>query len=166
MINLQPVRLRSLAAAFFATAALSTNALAENPASTDQWSFSVTPYLWLPNVDGTLKYQLPQDIGARVGVGPNDYLKNLETLLMLSGEARKGRWAVLTDIVWLDFSSERSHVSSIEFVQSGQNPVSSRLDSGTRSSLKGAAWTLSGSYRLMDGRRGPSMRSADSAISV
>jgi hypothetical protein len=113
----------------------------------------------LPNVDGTLKYQLPQDIGARVGVGPNDYLKNLETLLMLSGEARKGRWAVLTDIVWLDFSSERSHVSSIDFVQAGQNPVSSSLDSGTRSSLKGAAWTLSGSYRLMDGASGTPMRS-------
>jgi len=25
----------------------------------NQWQFTITPYLWLPNIDGTLKYNVP-----------------------------------------------------------------------------------------------------------
>ena len=34
-------------------------AQAQSDVSTDQWKFSITPYLWLPNVNGTLKYSVP-----------------------------------------------------------------------------------------------------------
>ena len=43
---------------------------------------------------------------AEVDTGPNDYLENLSFALMLAGDARKGRWSVFTDLIYLDFDSE------------------------------------------------------------
>ena len=35
----------------------------------DEWKFSITPYLWLPNIDGTLKYSIPPGSGGSPEVG-------------------------------------------------------------------------------------------------
>ena len=125
------------------------SAAAQTPAN--QWTFSITPYLWLPNVDGTLKYGVPPGSGGspEVGVGPNDYLESLSFAMMISGEARKGRWSVFTDFIYLDFSSEESAVKSIDF---GGNPASAGANVSTSSSLKGVAWTLGAGYAVLPGR--------------
>ena len=34
---------------------------------------------------------------------------------MISGEVRKERWSVFTDVIYLDFASEKSSVKSINF---------------------------------------------------
>ena len=111
----------------------------------EPWTFAVTPYLWLPNLNGTLKYSIPPGTASapEVGVGPNDYLSNLSAALMLSGEVRKGRWSAYTDIIYLKFSSEESHVKAIDF---GNSLVATNLNLNTDSSLKGLAWTLAGGY--------------------
>jgi hypothetical protein len=113
--------------------------------------FSVTPYLWLPNIDGTLKYGVPPGAGGspEVQVGPNDYLEALRFAMMISGEARKGRWSLFTDFIYLDFHSEESAVKSINF---GGDRVSSSANVSTDSSLKGGAWTLGGGYAVLPGR--------------
>jgi hypothetical protein len=100
-------------------------------AQAQPWTFAVTPYLWLPNVDGTLKYSAPPGTGSGPGVrvGPNDYLENLDLALMLAGEARKGHWSFVADLVYLDFASERSSANG-------------NIDA--KSSLKGLQWTLAG----------------------
>ena len=56
----------------------------------EHWTFTLTPYLWLPNVNGTLKYSPPPSgNGApEVTTGPNNYLENLNAVFMLAGEAR------------------------------------------------------------------------------
>ena len=87
-------------------------------------------------------------------VGPNDYLENLDFAIMITGEVRKGRWSVFTDVIYLDFSDEDSKVKSIDFVNRGSNPISSSLDAGTESSLKGLALTLAGSYGVLQGDLG------------
>jgi hypothetical protein len=125
------------------------SAAAETPGN--EWKFSITPYLWLPNVDGTLKYSIPPGSGGspEVEVGPNDYLENLRFVMMISGEVRKERGFVFTDFIYLDFASEDSKVQSINF---GGNQVSSSANISTDSSLKGAAWTLGGGYAVLPGR--------------
>ena len=122
----------------------------------DKWHFAITPYFWAPNIDGTLKYGVPPGAGGspKVDVGPNDYLENLDFAIMIAGEVRKGRWSVFTDVIYLDFSDEDSKVKSIDFIDGGSNPVSSSLDAGTESSLKGLAWTLAGSYGVLQGDLG------------
>ena len=124
-------------------------------AKSDEWRFAITPYLWLPNVNAKLKYNVPPGGGSpEVGVGPNDYLSNLDMALMLSGEVRKGRWAVFTDFIYLDFSGERSQVNAVNFVSVGRDRVTSQIDTGTQSDIKGAVWTLAASYTAIDEPRG------------
>src|SRR5678815_1306549 len=81
------------------------------------WAFSLTPYLWLPNINGSLKYAIPPGGGGRpeVDTGPNNYLENLSFALMLAGEARKGKWSAFTDLIYLDFDSEKSTVKTVNF---------------------------------------------------
>jgi hypothetical protein len=116
-----------------------------------QWTFSITPYLWLPNVDGTLKYKAPQGTTGKpeIQVGPVDYLEALDMALMISGEARKGPWSLFTDFIYVDFSGEKSAVKSIDF---GGSLVSSSANLSTSSSLKGGAWTLGAGYAVLPGR--------------
>jgi hypothetical protein len=121
----------------------STGTMAQT--QTDTWSFAVSPYLWLPNVNGTSKYSIPPGGAGSPDVefGPNDYLSNLQLALMLSGEARKGLWSVFTDVIYLDFASEESHVNAVDF---GSSLVSTDFNLHTDSSLNGLAWTLGGGY--------------------
>jgi len=81
---------------------LPASAGAQASAPPGEWKFSLTPYLWMPTVGSTVQYTLPASFGggtATVEKDPGDYLSNLDMALMLSGEARKGRWAVFTDII-------------------------------------------------------------------
>jgi hypothetical protein len=125
-------------------------AQAQSDVSADKWTFSITPYLWLPNVNGTLKYSIPQNAGGspEVETGPNDYLENLQALIMISGEARKDRWSVFTDLIYLDFTDEESSVKSVDF---NGSLVSSSVNVATSSSLRGTAWTLGTGYAVQTG---------------
>ena len=117
----------------------------------ERWSFALTPYLWLPNVNGTLKYSPPPNGGApEVDTGPNNYLENLSFALMLSGEARKGRWSIVSDLIYLKFDKEKSNVRDVNFCGSR---VNTSADLGTTSSLKGLEWTIAGAYTMVQSPR-------------
>jgi len=126
-------------------------AQAQYAAPADQWTFSITPYLWLPNINGTLKYTIPPGAGGSpdVETGPNNYLENLQAVIMISGEVRKERWSVFTDIIYLDFADQKSSVKSINF---GGNLVSSSVNAVTSSSLRGATGTLAAGYAVVPGQ--------------
>jgi len=137
--------------AAMAVAILSAPAHAQPVAPANQWTFSITPYLWLPNINGTLKYSVPPGTAGSpdVEAGPNNYLQNLQAVIMLSGEARSDRWSVFTDIIYLSFADEKSSVKSVNF---GGNFVSSSLNVATTSSLRGTAWTLGTGYAVQTGQ--------------
>lgn len=120
----------------------------------DQWKFSVTPYLWLPNINGSLKYELPSGGGGspEVEAGPNEYLQNLQAIVLLSGEVRKDRWSVFTDVIYLGFAKEDSSVKAIDF---GGSLVSSSLNLSTSSWLRGTNWTLGAGYAVQTGKAAP-----------
>ena len=130
-----------------------TPAHAQTAAPADQWQFSITPYLWLPNINGTLKYNLPPNTGGsgspEVEAGPNDYLQNLQALVLLSADVRKDRWTVFTDIIYLGFAKENSKVKAIDF---GGSLVSSSLNLSTSSWFRGANWTLGAGYAVKTGK--------------
>ena len=117
----------------------------------DKWVFSITPYLWLPNINGTLNYGLPTGVSATpsVEIGADQYFSDLKMAALIAGEARKDRWSIFTDVMYMNFGSEQSAVKSIDFVSIGRDRVSSSLNEGTSSSLKAAVWTLGGSYSLL-----------------
>jgi hypothetical protein len=82
-----------------------------------EWSFSLTPYLWLPNIEANGASDSPPDTGGggepSYEVGPVDYLSHLNLVLMLAGEARREDWSLRTDVIYLDMSNERAAVRSI-----------------------------------------------------
>jgi opacity protein-like surface antigen len=110
------------------------------------WQFQVTPYIWLPRISGTFSFTgaggSPQ---VDVGVGADDYLQNLDMALMLGGEARKGRWAIFTDFIYLDFSGENAAVRS---VTGPGGIVQVSANANTTAGLKGLVWELAAAYTI------------------
>ena len=49
-------------------------------AAADQWKFSLMPYLWLPSLDGTLRYGPPSAGGAtpKVSIDSDTLLSDLD----------------------------------------------------------------------------------------
>jgi hypothetical protein len=71
-------------------------------------------------------------------------------VLMLAGEARSGRWSILSDLIYLNFENEKSNVRSVDF---GGSRVDSSANGSTRSSLKGLEWTLAAAYSTVQSTR-------------
>jgi hypothetical protein len=67
-------------------------------ASSDQWKITVAPYLMLPWMDGTAAVR-----GREVGINmaPSDILSNLQFSAMGAFEARKAKWAIGADAVYM-----------------------------------------------------------------
>lgn len=131
---------------------ISTDAAAQS--ENDQWQFTITPYIWLPSINGTLKYGPPPgwNGGPEVEIDTSDIIDDLNMAFMFAGSVRKGRWSVLTDVIYLDISGESSKVKSIDATD--RIPVSSTIDAGTETTLKSAAWALAGSYGALQGKAG------------
>ena len=152
MNRLQRILAGMILLAVMAAVVFPVAAQAQSAAPADEWKFSITPYLWLPNINGTLNYDIPPGAGGspNVEVGPNDYLQALQAVLLLSGEVRKDRWSVFADLVYLAFSDQTSSVKTIDF---GGSLVGSSANLNTSSSLKGGIGTLGAGYAVLTGRR-------------
>lgn len=122
-------------------------------APSDEWKFSLMPYLWLPSIDGKLNYGPPPRGGAtaNVSIDASTLLDNLDFAFAIAGEARKGRWLIGTDFMYVDFSGADSAVRSVDF-NAGSGPINiatGSLNAGAQSSLKGVVWTLVGGYAVV-----------------
>jgi hypothetical protein len=150
---MKDMRLQILASVCLAaTIALPSRLAAQGQQTPDRWTFAVTPYLWLPNINGTLKYSVPPGGNGtpEVTTGPNNYLQNLSALLMLAGEARRGKWSIVSDLIYLDFDGQKSSVRAVNF---GGSIVGTSLNASTKSSFDGLQWMLAGGYSAMQTRR-------------
>ncbi len=126
---------------------------AENAPPAHRWQFSVTPYLWVPSPNGTLKYEIPPGSGGGPEVDLTSYvLENLQAVFMMTGEARKGDWALLADVVYLDVESQDSTVKSVDFnFGGGKVTVPAGINLGTTTSLRGWEWELAASRTVARG---------------
>jgi hypothetical protein len=119
----------------------------------DQWQFSATPYLWLPSMQGTFRYGPPPMGGTSptVSVDADKILDALDFAFMITADARKGRWSIVTDFIYLSLSTDQSHVQSVDFNAGGGpvNVANTALNVGTEVEFKGSIWTLVGGYSLM-----------------
>ena len=125
------------------------------PRAEPGWQFSVTPYAWVPSIDGTLRYQLPGQPGpdsADVSKDGASILEALNFAAMIAAEARYQRYSVLTDFIYLDLGATGSKLRSVNFGGGGGGTgVGASLDRGTESSLSGSLWTLMGGYTVTQG---------------
>jgi len=120
------------------------------------WRFALTPYIWLPTIDGSLKYALPPGSGGspEISVGPTDWLELLNAGLLLSGSASKGRFSAQSDVVYLSLTSKNDgRVLSVDDTVTVPGtripiPISANLNLNTRTDLDAVSWTVSGGYVL------------------
>ena len=87
-----------------------------------------------------------------MSIDADTLLSDLEFALMVTGEARKGKWSISTDLIYLDLSSGTSAVKSVDF-NPGSGPINlfnTALDGGTQTKVKGTVWTLTGGYAVVD----------------
>ena len=132
-------------------------AWAGEAASDDQWHFALTPYLWLPTINGKFVFPFESNTGggaSSVGseIGPSDYLTNLNGVLMLAAELRHDAWALSGDLVYLDLSVDASTVNTVNgddgFVLI---PRDTNLDTETK--LNGMVVSLAASHTLSESDR-------------
>lgn len=135
----------------------SSESHAQAEASANDWQYALTPYLWLPTIDGSLNYSLPPGGGGspNVSVGPTDWLDLLNFGLLVSGSARKDDLVIFSDFIYLSMSTTDSHVRSVDDPIVGPGPlppipVDVSLTLGTKSELDGLVWTLAAGYRIED----------------
>ena len=124
------------------------------PRAEPGWQFSVTPYAWVPSIDGTLRYQLPGQSGsgsADVSKDGSSILEALNFAAMIAAEARYQRYSVMTDFIYLDLGANGSKLRDVNFGGGGNAGVGANLDRGTESSLSGSLWTLMGGYTVLQG---------------
>ena len=133
----------------------SANAVAQS--ASGEWSFSLTPYLWLPTIEGSSRFGPPPGGGGNpdVSVGPTDWLSLLNFAVMVSGGAKKGPFTVISDVVFLSMSSNDSRVASVDDTISVpgspvQIPIDASLSLNTKFELHGLEWTLAAGYAIED----------------
>jgi opacity protein-like surface antigen len=142
---------------FLAVAALLAGALlahtgivcAEDNKKQDEWQFTLTPYLWAPSISGNMKFSLPVGSGeGKADVSSSDYLENLQFAAMLSFEAAKGRWSILSDFLYFEFSdSNRDATVPGLGVGSG---FAINADTG----LKALVFSMAGAYTVFKNQNG------------
>jgi len=105
---IRPLQL-ALLCALFASTAIATSPDFNQPFElipgndADQWQFVLEPYGWSPGLYGDIGLKnLPV---AKVHQGPIDLLKTLDWGLFLRGEVRKGRWGLLGDGWFAQFTT-------------------------------------------------------------
>jgi len=95
----------SLAAAYTASAQAPSDP-ASDSADPQPWSFSITPYLWAAGLDGDTA---AEGTGSEIDTGYSFFsLDNLDFVIATGVEARKGKWTVLLDGMYVDFSDTRA----------------------------------------------------------
>jgi hypothetical protein len=83
----------------------------------DRWAVEITPYLWAAGIDGTTA---ADGTGSEIDTDYTFFsLDNLDFALGAAVEARKGRWGMLYDAMYVEFSDAFPRAPSSEVEVSG-----------------------------------------------
>jgi hypothetical protein len=125
----------------------SSGALAQQTAGeAEPWQFGLSIYGWFPNISGQTAFEPPGG-DSEFEIDIEDILDNLEFVLMGTFDVRKGRWGILTDVLYMDVGASESGTRKASIGRRGL-PVNATAD--VNLDLKSWIWTLAGYYRALD----------------
>ena len=110
---------------------------AGNTTASDDWQFKAEVYGWFPTIKGTL----PTDDDLEIKF--DDILENLDFTFMGGFQARKGKWAIVSDVVYLKLSADEAGNTTIPV---GPLSVPTRVDFDVE--MKTWIVDLAGAYRI------------------
>jgi len=108
------------------------------PVETNEWKFTMAPYLWGAGLSGDIGL-FGQD-PTNIDIPFSDILKDLDFAGMLVSELNNGTWGVLADVIYVKTTSDTN-----TFGQIGNTPAALRVGVET-STFTG---TLMGEYRVL-----------------
>jgi hypothetical protein len=121
---------------------------------------TLVPYLWVPNLNGSLNFNIPTlphlptgggTATANFHVGPNQLLSALNAAFMGSAEVRKGDWALDIDYIGLSVSSKAGTITAITGPHGRLDiPVDATIDT----KLSGTVWQVAPAFTLTHGPSG------------
>jgi hypothetical protein len=131
---------------YFLCLAALTSAPATAATADNSWKFGAAIYGWFPDMSGRTQLRDGSD-GSEFEIKIGDILDNLKFTVMGSFDARKGRWGVATDVIYLsvgksDTLSAAGSIGGIEI----PIDVSADLDFDMESWI----WSAAGYYRAVD----------------
>jgi len=113
--------------------------------ASDAWQYNATIYGWLPDIGG--KTTFPAGSGSSINVDASQIIDNLKFTFMGTFEARKGRWGLFTDVIYLDVGNSKSTTRDLA-VDGHPLPVGVTADATL--DLKSLVWTLAGTYGVVN----------------
>jgi hypothetical protein len=79
----------------------------------DRWHYEFSPYLWAAGLDTSVRIG---NLSTESTINASDVLSHLDLGLMGAFEARRGRWGVLFDAMYVNLSTDRRN-THIEMTQ-------------------------------------------------
>lgn len=74
----------------------------------DQWQFEFTLYGWYSGVDADIQLPAGPGTGQGVTIDASNIIDNLEMIFMGTFEARRDRWALVADVIYMDVGGDKS----------------------------------------------------------
>ncbi|MBC2709817.1 MAG: hypothetical protein HGJ94_02015 [Desulfosarcina sp.] len=125
----------------------STGALAQQAASeTGSWQFGVGIYGWFPDIAGQTAFTPPGG-SSEFEIDIDNILDNLEFTLMGTFDMRKGRWGLLTDVIYMDVGGSETGTREAS-IGGNQIPINAAAD--VNLDIESWIWTLVGYYRAIE----------------
>lgn len=121
---------------------ISTTAAAD--ASSDTWTYSANIYLWGAGIDATTQ------TGGDIDISFSDILDNLDMAFMGGFAARKGKWSLFADAIYMDISASDGDSETIPILGGAIN-ITRTVDAD----VKMESWitTLGAGYNVVDNEK-------------
>lgn len=134
-------RLRNTTLASALVALIPATAAAQD----SEWEFGLGIYGWFPDISGTTSFPVGEDRDILIPI--DDVLDNLDFTFQGNFDARKGRWGIFTDVIYLDLGDQNENTRE-GTVGDMELPVDVTLGVGI--DVKSLLWTTSAYYRVVD----------------
>lgn len=109
------------------------------------WQWSTTLYAWLPSLGGETSFPTSGG-GPSIDVDADAILDSLNFTFMAALEARKGAWALASDLIYLDLGATETGTRDFGI---GQLDLPASIDADLKLDITGWLWTMAGSYTLV-----------------
>ena len=140
-MNVSTTLARSFAAGAALVIASAASSAAHAQTAAEPWQFSAAIYAWLPSMSGTTRFATGGN-GPSLDVDGGDVLDALKMTFQGNFMARKGRWGVLADWVYVDLGATKDTGE----VAVGGIGIPASATANLSLDLKTNALTLGGTY--------------------
>lgn len=119
-------------------------ASAQTAAPAGGWQYEITPYFWGAGMKGDVQGGSLPKISTDVSI--SDILKVLDFGMMGAFEARKDRWGLLFDLVYMDLSAGGAAS------RTGPGPIGATATANANVGMKQTVFSAAVAYRTVEGR--------------